>query len=258
MRGLEVVKSCDEAWLETYTSILGVDKEKLEAYYGRLLRLAPREQVESAADDIIDASLDRDVSLLVVGDPLCATTHTDLIMRARSRGVKVEVIHNASVMGAVGRCGLQLYRFGVTVSIPWFEGDSRPLSFYDRIASNRSNDAHTLCLLDIKTREPDFNHLAETGRMVYLPPRFMTVAQAIAQLFEAEGQRESGACSPDVLAVGLARLGQADETIAFGTLGDLAAFDFGGPLHSLVVCAPTCHDLELEFLADYAAEKIGL
>jgi diphthine synthase len=38
----------------------------------------------------------------------------------RDLGVEVKVIHNASVMNAVGACGLQLYRFGQTVSIVFF------------------------------------------------------------------------------------------------------------------------------------------
>ncbi len=45
--------------------------------------------------------------------PKCrATTHTDLELRARALGIPVKVIHNASIMNAVGVCGLQLYRFG--------------------------------------------------------------------------------------------------------------------------------------------------
>lgn len=49
-----------------------------------------------------------------------ATTHTDLELRARQAGIPVRVIHNASIMNAVGVCGLQLYRFGeVRSSIGW-------------------------------------------------------------------------------------------------------------------------------------------
>ena len=36
-------------------------------------------------------------------------------------------------MGAAASCGLQLYQYGYTVSIPLFEGEWRPDSFYDRI-----------------------------------------------------------------------------------------------------------------------------
>ena len=54
-------------------------------------------------------------STMQLSPPVCATTHTDIMIRAKSIGVEVEVIHNASVMGAVGSCGLQLYNFGQTV-----------------------------------------------------------------------------------------------------------------------------------------------
>ncbi len=65
-------------------------------------------------------------------------------------GVEVHVIHNASVMGAVASCGLQLYNFGYTVSIPFFNDEWRPTSFYERIRYNQEGGMHTLCLLDIK------------------------------------------------------------------------------------------------------------
>ena len=54
--------------------------------------------------------------------PRRATTHTDLELRARGQGIPVRVIHNASIMNAVGACGLQLYRFGEAVSIVFFTG----------------------------------------------------------------------------------------------------------------------------------------
>lgn len=83
-----------------------------------------------------------------------ATTHTDLILRAKAIGVKVEVVHNASAVGAAASCGLQLYQFGYTVSIPLFEGSWRPDSFYNRIGYNSKGGMHTLCLLDIKVLSP--------------------------------------------------------------------------------------------------------
>ena len=78
-----------------------------------------------------------------------ATTHTDLVLRARQRGIRVQVIHNASIMTAVGVCGVNLYNFGQTVSIPFFTPTWQPDSFYDKIAFNLSGGLHTLCLLGI-------------------------------------------------------------------------------------------------------------
>lgn len=78
-----------------------------------------------------------------------ATTHTDLVVRAKKMGVEVKVIHNASVMNAIGVCGLQLYRYGETVSIPFFTEEWRPDSFYEKIQNNCRLGLHTLCLLGL-------------------------------------------------------------------------------------------------------------
>jgi diphthine synthase len=82
------------------------------------------------------------------------------MLRAATSGVKVEVIHNASVMNAVGACGLQLYRYGETISIPFFTETWKPDSFYDKIKTNRSLGLHTLCLLGM-------NLLFETYALAY-------------------------------------------------------------------------------------------
>lgn len=181
---------------------------------------------------------------------VCATTHTDIMIRAKDIGVNVEVIHNASVMGAVGSCGLQLYNFGQTVSIPFFEENWRPTSFYPKIKYNRLGGMHTLCLLDIKVKEPDFEAM-KRGRTVFLPPRYMSVNCAAEQLLEAEGIVNEGAYWKDTLCVGMARLGQKDQQIVAGTLEEMVAVDFGEPLHCLVICGNEIHDLELEMLDQF-------
>ncbi|CAM9734515.1 unnamed protein product, partial [Sphacelaria rigidula] len=196
---------------------LSTDHILQEAFYGKEITLADRNVVESEAEGIYASAKDEDVSFLVVGDPLCATTHTDLIIRARELGVKVEVIHNASVMGAVASCGLQLYNFGQTVSIPLWEGNWEPDSFHEKIRVNKTNGMHTLCLLDIKVKEPDFEKMAR-GKVAYLPPRYMTVATAIEQLLEVEARKCEGVYGPDSLCVGLARLGQPTQSIVAGKM----------------------------------------
>lgn len=71
----------------------------------------------------------------------------DLVLRAKQLQIPYKVIHNASIMNAVGCCGLQLYNFGQTVSIVFFTDNWRPDSFYDKIILNKKAGAHTLCLL---------------------------------------------------------------------------------------------------------------
>ena len=178
------------------------------------------------------------MALLVVGDVLCATTHTDIALRAKKLDVKVEVIQNASVMGAVGKCGLQLYSYGQCVSLPFWTEQWRPTSWYEKIAFNRSGNLHTLCLLDIKVKEPDYAHLAETGRTRYLPPRFMTINQAVEQLLSAEAEHGQGVCGPRAPWAWL-QISQADERIVAGTPEEArGAVVFGAPAHCHARCAP--------------------
>ena len=69
-------------------------------------------------------------AFLVVGDAFCATTHADLYLRANKLKIEVKVIHNASIISAVGCCGLQVYRFGEVVSVPLWNDKWKPDSWY--------------------------------------------------------------------------------------------------------------------------------
>eukprot|EP01102_Stenamoeba_stenopodia_P005787 TRINITY_DN16511_c0_g1_i1.p1 TRINITY_DN16511_c0_g1~~TRINITY_DN16511_c0_g1_i1.p1 ORF type:complete len:300 (-),score=90.62 TRINITY_DN16511_c0_g1_i1:18-851(-) len=253
VKGLEAVKGSSAIYLEAYTSLLGVDKEKLEAFYGKPIIIADREFVENECYQMLEKAKESDVSFLVVGDPFGATTHSDLVLRAKEKGITVKVVHNASIMNAIGCCGLQLYRFGQTVSLVFFTETWRPDSFYERIKSNRDAKLHTLCLLDIKVKEPTLESLAR-GKKVYEPPRFMTVNQAIEQLLEIEEKRKEGAYSADTLCIGVARVGQDTQKIVSGTMKELLEIDFGAPLHSFVICGDL-HCVEEEMFNMYRVEN---
>lgn len=98
-------------------------------------------------------TLGKNVSILVVGDPLTATTHADFLLRCIQAGIKYKVIHNSNIMTSIGITGLQLYRLGETVSIPFFTESWKPYSFVQKIFKNLKHNLHTLCLLDIKVKE---------------------------------------------------------------------------------------------------------
>lgn len=248
VRGLEAVKASQRVYLEAYTSQLMISNahHRLEEFYGKPVTIADREMVESHSDTILEGAKEVDVSFLVVGDPFGATTHTDLELRARELDIPVRIIHNASIMNAVGVCGLQLYRFGEAISLVFFTETWKPDSFYSRIAHNRRNGLHTLVLLDIKVKEPSEESLAR-GKPVYLPPRFMTISTAIQQLLEVEGSCGEGAYDEDTMCVGLARVGAEDQIIAAGSMKQLADVDFGEPLHSFVI-AGDLHPIEKDML----------
>ncbi|KAG2415139.1 diphthine synthase [Aspergillus terreus] len=254
VKGLEVVKKAERVYLEAYTSILLVDKEKLEAFYGRPVIVADRELVESGSDDILAGADKTDVAFLVVGDPFGATTHTDLVLRARELGIESKVIPNASIMSGIGCTGLQLYNFGQTVSMVFFTENWKPSSYYDRVKENVQLGLHTLVLVDIKVKEPSLESMAR-GRIVYEPPRFMTVAQCTSQMLETEEERKEGVYGPDSLAVGAARVGAADQKLVAGTLKELSEVDMGPPLHSVVLLGKKAHDLERDYIRQFAVDQ---
>ncbi|XP_029002008.1 diphthine methyl ester synthase isoform X3 [Betta splendens] len=250
VKGLQAVKKCSRVYLEAYTSILTVGKEVLEEFYGKQLILADRDLVEQGADEILKDAEVTDVAFLVVGDPFGATTHSDLVLRAANAGIPYKVIHNASVLSAVGCCGLQLYNFGETVSLVFWTDTWRPESFYDKICKNRTAGLHTLCLMDIKVKEQSIENMMR-GKMIYEPPRFMTVAQAADQLIQIiERRKEEGeelGVTEDTVCVGMARLGTDDQVIRAATLRQLMSCDLGAPLHSLVITGQL-HPLEVDLL----------
>lgn len=260
VKGLEIVKRCARVYLESYTSILTCGQEKLEEYYGRPLILADRELVESGADDILHNAHTEEVAFLVVGDPFGATTHTDLLLRAKEKKIPCQVIHNASIMNAVGCCGLQLYHFGETVSIPYWDGTWQPDSFFDKILANLEHGLHTLCLLDIRVKEPTLESLTKKKRE-YEPPRFMSCSEAADQLSQLIHKRKHSGGSRYLLfndrnvVIGLARVGHETQQIKACTLKEMKLTDLGSPLHSMIIPAEM-HPVETEFLQQFCDESL--
>jgi diphthine synthase len=223
--------------------------------------VADRDFVEQEADVLLTQAETKEVAFLVVGDPFSATTHTDLIIRAKERGIKYQVIHNASIMNAVGSCGLQLYHFGETISIPFWTEGWKPDSFYDKIKANRDHGLHTLCLLDIKVKEPTLESMTRKKKE-FMPPRFMTVSEAADQLLQiieskrSAGEQQQLAYDENSLFIGLARIGHDSQRIVACSLTEMKDCDLGAPLHSLVLPSNSLHELEKEYVQQFSEKPL--
>lgn len=218
VKGLEAVKRCQKLYLENYTSILQCSLEDLKTVYGKDIILADRELVEQNAEStILEDAKSQDTAFLVIGDPMCATTHIDLYQRARQLNIECEIIHNASIISAVGVTGLQVYKLGKTTSIPFDNPDVE--TPYRVLEQNQEAGLHTLFLLDLRPEQT----------------RYMTVAQAIDFLLSLEAKKQQKLFTEDTLCVGLARIGAKDQIIKAGAAKDLKAHAFGKPVHSLIV-----------------------
>jgi diphthine synthase len=211
IKGLETIKKCDVVYLENYTSILQIPVKKLEELYCKKIILANRDLVEKKAEaSILKNAKEKNTAFLVIGDPLSATTHIDLMLRAKKAKIPVEVIHNASVISAIGITGLEVYKFGKITSIPFNNKNIKtPVEVYNM---NKKNNLHTLFLLDL---DPENN-------------KFMTIKQAVEYL-------TSNGVSEDELFIGCARIGSKNPVIYSGKAKKIIKKDFGKPPYCLII-----------------------
>jgi diphthine synthase len=241
LEGRETLRSADRAFAELYTSRLtGTSLGELERFHGVDIERCDRERVEQEPEPILAAAEAGDVAFLTGGDPMVSTTHVDLRLRARERGIDTRVVHGTTAAtAAASLTGLQNYRFGKATTLPFpraVPGDREvPASVLDTLDGNRDRGLHTLVYLDIKTPE---------GR--YEPDgageRFMTASRAAGLLAPA---------SSDPLAVAVCRAGSPEPLVAADRCSALAERSFGDPLHLLVVPG-RLHHLEAESLQKLA------
>jgi diphthine synthase len=221
VKGLEIVRCADAVYAEFYTSrLMGTSIERLEQLYGREIRMLSRSEIEGEAE-WLEHARDRNVALLVGGDPMISTTHLDLRLRAIEMGIDTRVIHGSNIASAVpGITGLQNYRFGrsATVPFPHIVRGKRIVSStpYNAVKDNLRRDLHTLLYLDIQDE------------------RFMCINEAAALLIEVANVSGDGNFASN-LAVGIARAGSEDMCVRAGTLSELKTYSFGPPLHVMVI-----------------------
>jgi diphthine synthase len=147
LEAIKAVRKCTKVFLENYTVDFPYEKKFLERKLNKKIKELKREEVES--EKFIDSCEKENIALLVYGDSLSATTHSELILSCKKNQIPFVIIHNASVLTAIAETGLQLYKFGKTASMPTWKDNWKPESFADIIKQNLSIDAHTLLLVDI-------------------------------------------------------------------------------------------------------------
>ena len=96
LEAVEVAKNADVRLYEAYTALWPDDElGRLETMIGPIDRIM-RPAVERP-ETLFEQAKDKLVAILVVGDPMQATTHIDFQLRAEKEGIPVRVIHGISV-----------------------------------------------------------------------------------------------------------------------------------------------------------------
>ena len=149
LEAVEAATAATHRRYEAYTA-LWPDKELhlLEQTIGPIQRVM-RPEVEQPEELFALASTSL-VALLVVGDPLQATTHVDLQLQAIEAGIECLVFHGISITTLVtGAIGLSNYRFGRQTTLTYPYGGWVATSPLETIILNRFTGLHTLALLDL-------------------------------------------------------------------------------------------------------------
>jgi len=220
-RARSVARECSKRFLEGYTAVLPPsEEERLESVVGSWERVM-RNEVEKP-EKLLELASKQPVALLIVGDPMQATTHIDLEERCAERGISFHVIPGLTATAlAVSLSGLQSYRFGRQVTIPFSAGDYLPTSPLEMICKNKESGLHTLVLLD----------LDPTG-MGLERPRPMVPGEAVSLLERMSERTESASPSLDQpirnwVGMLLSDLGTKKERVVSGTLGELSEIGMG-------------------------------
>ena len=212
----KILTEADTVYIDIFTNIINDEMvSEWEVAVGRSFVKASRKMLEDDVASIVEEARGKDVVVATLGDPLVATTHISIYLEALKRGVKVRYVPGISIYTvAPSLAGLQHYKFGYTVTVPYLWKDSP--SFYERIAANRRRGLHTLILLD-------------------LHPEPVTIPVALEALLHWERVRKEGVIELSDLLVGMARIGYPDCVRYVGTVEELMEVKWGPPPHVLVL-----------------------
>ena len=214
-KGLKAIESAEKVFAEFYTNTETIKLDKLEEKTDSEIQKLSRKEVEQE-DKIIKEGENSDVAFLVSGDALTATTHYDIKHRAEKKGIETEVVHAPSIFTSIAETGLNVYKFGRTVTLP---ENGKPESIVEYIEKNDEIDLHSLILLDINL---EADKAAE--KILDMKPEF--------------ADRE---------AVVLERANLENQKISAMKLEEVKDSEFGEPPHSLILPGEKSHK-EKEFV----------
>jgi diphthine synthase len=231
---LEKIRNSDEVYLELYTSrIVDMSLEELENFLNRKIILLDRKTVES--NFLVERSRNLDVSLLVPGDPIIATTHIGLVILSIENGIKYEIINGISVQCVVPSIlGLQNYKFGRSISIPFPEYDYYPESVYNFLLENRRLGLHTLVYLDLREGLE------------------MSAIMGLDILLKMEDIHRKNALDRNTVVAVISRAGSDRQRATADTVERIKTRDLGPTPHIMVI-AGTLHYMEIEALRKLAS-----
>ena len=245
LEALEAAKSSDVRRYEAYTALWPqAELDALEDAVGSIEKVM-RPEVEQP-DVLFELARTSLVALLVVGDPLQATTHVDLQLQAAEAGIECHVFHGVSITTLVtGAIGLSNYKFGRQTTLTYPYGGWVATSPLEVIAANMHQNLHTLALLDLDPTGEGIGHqvpMKPADAVVSLRLMREKLGESIGEMpreTALESMRHEACVAflerpfDDVPVVLSADMGTDQQRMATTTIGALSGIE-GGRLNCLV------------------------
>ena len=235
LEAVEVAKKADVRLYEAYTALWPKDElSKLEALIGPVERIM-RPAVERP-EELFERAETQSIAILVVGDPMQATTHIDFQLRAQKAGLPVRVIHGISVTTLVpGSTGLSDYKFGRSTTLTYPYGEWIVTSPLEVMLRNQMQGLHTLVLFDLDPTG------AGTGDQRPMQPvdAFASIEKMAQKLSESdvdEALKEQAASLFESMCVLCCDLGTNDASMQTTSINNLKT-QSGGRLNCMVFLA---------------------
>jgi diphthine synthase len=238
IEGIEAAKASDHLYLETHSSPTSEGlPEELGSLIGKEVRRISRVMLEDGKGLLNQAKQEK-VSLFVLGDPMVATTHSELQNRAIKMEIDTQIIHSSSIISSiVGETGLQIYKFG-KITTATRESTVPLLSLYITLYENLLRGLHTLILLEYDESE-NF---------------FLSPSEALLSLLEAERDQRYGFFSEDIFTIVCSKIGMKGQSINLGTVKQLMSQQWTNPPYSIIIPG-NLHFEEEEALKTLAKKK---
>ena len=219
---LDVLRKCDIVYIERFTGALTeVDLQGLNSLLEVPTKPVQRWFVEDGRD-LLETARTKDVALVTYGDPLIATTHSELRSRAAKNSIKTAILHSASgIASIIGESGLHVYKFGRMVTM--MSELHSAITVYNTIFQNLLAGSHTLILTE-------YSHNDESKEPFFLDP-----SSVFKMLLDAERVHKHEIFSDGTFAVVASRVGMRDQKMTSGKVQSLLKVEFGIGPHSVII-----------------------
>jgi diphthine synthase len=223
---LDILKKCDIIYFERFTSPLYEDdlinlNSLIGGGYDKERKMIPAERwLVEDGNQILEQAKNGNVALITYGDPLIATTLSELEVRARKNLINVDIVHSASgITSLIGESGLHIYKFGRSVTM--MSGPHSAISVYNAVFDNLLSRSHTLILTEYNNNDNKFF--------------FLDPVQVFKMLIEIEKDVKYNIFSGETFVVVASRIGTEQKKIISGKIKSLIGMTFETGPHSIII-----------------------